>query len=407
MPFVLAALGPALFGTWATLVSFVALAGFLDFGLGNGAMNLVASAHGRNSADDVAAITRVATRAVAGIAALLLVPGMALVVLAPWSHWLGAPSIASSDVKLSVAVVLGSVLASAPLNVAGRVQLGRGRGESTFKWQAFGQALSLVLLVVLSKLHAGLPALVSASVCGPLLGSAINTRRLQRETILPHHYDATSDAARRRAIWHEGLAFFALQLCAALAFSIDLSLVSAYAGPERAGTYALAQRLFSVIPLGLALILAPLWPTYRQALASGHRDWVARTLRRSLAAAAVISGVAALTLFEGFDRLVAAWVHRPIEAAASLVAGFAAWCVLESVGATWSAFLNAASVLRYQVATSVAFATLCFAAKVALLSRGEVAWLPWATVTTYLVINVPAALIFGRRIVAAVFARTY
>ncbi len=45
VPFVLHALGPAQFGAWATLVSLVMFAGFLDFGFGNGTMNLVAAAH--------------------------------------------------------------------------------------------------------------------------------------------------------------------------------------------------------------------------------------------------------------------------------------------------------------------------------------------------------------------------
>ena len=51
IPFVLGALGASEFGAWATLVSLVAFAGFLDFGLGNGTMNLVASAHGRGDGD--------------------------------------------------------------------------------------------------------------------------------------------------------------------------------------------------------------------------------------------------------------------------------------------------------------------------------------------------------------------
>jgi O-antigen/teichoic acid export membrane protein len=44
VPFVLRTLGPAQFGAWATLVSLVMFAGFLDFGFGNGTMNLIAAA---------------------------------------------------------------------------------------------------------------------------------------------------------------------------------------------------------------------------------------------------------------------------------------------------------------------------------------------------------------------------
>ena len=73
VPFVLTALGPTRFGAWATLVALVSFAGFLDFGVGNGAMNLVAAAYGRGAKGEITTILREAQRALLQIAAWLLI----------------------------------------------------------------------------------------------------------------------------------------------------------------------------------------------------------------------------------------------------------------------------------------------------------------------------------------------
>jgi Na+-driven multidrug efflux pump len=59
------------FGAWAAIASVIALGNFLDFGLGSGAMNLIAGAKGRNASDEIAAIAWIAYRSIAKMALLL------------------------------------------------------------------------------------------------------------------------------------------------------------------------------------------------------------------------------------------------------------------------------------------------------------------------------------------------
>src|SRR4051812_23716437 len=48
VPLTLHYLGAERYGLWATLSSLIALASFADFGLGNGLLNALSSAHGRD-----------------------------------------------------------------------------------------------------------------------------------------------------------------------------------------------------------------------------------------------------------------------------------------------------------------------------------------------------------------------
>lgn len=408
VPYVLGALGPARFGVWATLVSLIAFAGFLDFGIGNGVMNLVASAHGREDAGRVATILREARQTLAWVALALALPAAAAIAGVPWHRLFDMPASASGECMAAVAIVFGAILASVPLNMANRVQLGLGRGEMTFRWQAVGQLLALGCVVVASLAGAPLVVLVAAAVATPLVASAGNTMHMwHRLHASPTHAPPEERKAIRHAIRVEGLLFFVLQLAAALAFSADLPLISALRGAEDAGTYAIVQRLYSIIPLSLGLVWAPLWPIYRQALAAGNHDWVVRTLRHSLLLAAVVATSAALVLAFGFERIVSLWVHRPLAVATTLLAGFALWSVVDAIGTSLSTFFNAASIMRYQVIVAGIFAVTCLSAKVWAIGHFGMAAVPWVTVATYFTTSLLPTIVLGPRLVAMALAKDY
>ncbi|SFK67488.1 lipopolysaccharide biosynthesis protein [Rhodanobacter glycinis] len=409
VPFALHALGPEQFGAWVTLVSLVTLAGFLDFGFGNGTMNLIASAHSRQSKEDVASILHESRRVLRGVASGLAVVAIVAIPLVPWYHFLGMPESAATQSRIAVAIVLLSVILAVPLNIANRVQLGLGRGDRAFRWQAIGQVAALAAVISLASVHASLALLTGAAVATPLLASFANNYSLWHDPSLTVTFAASPE--RRLIIGHqirrEGLMFFLLQLSVALAFSADLPLISIFRGSAEAGTYAIVQRLFSVIPLALSLVWAPLWPIYRQALVAGDQHWVMRTLHHSLILAVAFAAVGSAILAIGFDQFVSAWVHRSLAVAGTMLAGFAFWCVFEAAGTAIATFLNAASCMRYQLITSCTFAVLCFGGKVWVVANIGITWIPWVTVVAYCLANVLPLLWFRNQIFPSILAKKY
>jgi len=397
-PFVMKALSPAEFGVWATLVSVITLAGFLDFGIGNGAMNLVADAHGRDSPSDVRRVLREAS-------AVLRHIGFAVAALAcaalwlPWWQVLRLPVAAAFNATVAVAVVMGAVALAVPFSLGTRAMLGLGRGETVFRWQAAGQILSLGAIVVASVVRMTLPWMVAASLMANVLPAAANWLTLHYD---PQHGvasepSATRDPALRRRILHDGAWFFALQLAGALAFTIDLPLITALRGPVEAGQYAVVQRLFSTISIGLALIWTPLWPVYRHAIAAGDNRWVRRTVRMAIAAGAGAAAIGGCAFALGMPFITRLWLGSVSAVPMTLLLGFATWSVCEAAGQALATFLNAAGIVRFQVATCVALAI----AAVCLKSAGLIEWgyaiVPWATVVAYVSTTLlPTALQFRR-----------
>jgi O-antigen/teichoic acid export membrane protein len=398
VPYVLHTIGPEQFGAWATLVSFVFFAGFLDFGFGNGTMNLIAAARGRGAHDEIVTIWIEGTRVLSRVA--LILAGLALIAvpLVPWHHVLGMPASEAAACRTAAAVVLASIVIAIPLNLAARVQLGLGRGDRAFRWQTLGQLLAIFAVIACAHAHATLATLTAAAVATPLLGALGNTlqlRHTQRATSVAIFKTSHKGVATR--IRHEGLQFFVLQLAGALAFSSDLPLISAIRGPVDAGAYAIIQKLFSIIPIGLSLLWVPLWPIYRQALAAGDHAWVFRTLRRSLILAIVLAGGGAAVLALGFKQVTTLWLHKPLMVSNVVLAGFVVWSLLEACGAALAAFLNAASIMRYQVIIGIVFGASCVIAKFAILQAFSFDLLPWTTSVIYLLaVLLPLSALFPR-----------
>jgi O-antigen/teichoic acid export membrane protein len=242
-----------------------------------------------------------------------------------------------------------------------------------------------LLVVITTALRNGsLVPLIAAAVLTPLLASAANLLGLRRSlpdapsTLPPgvgQHY-----AARIR---REGLSFFLLQLSAALAYSTDLPLISALRGPAEAGMYSLAQRLFSIVPMTLALVWAPLWPIYRQALASGDYPWANRTFKRSAWMAGLYASVAGMTLALAYLPITAIWLHHPVRPSTWLLTGLALACVMDAIGTATATFLNAASILRFQLMLAIPFAIVTVSLKIYALTRVGSEALPWITLTSY------------------------
>src|SRR5262249_31335094 len=153
-----------------------------------------------------------------------------------------------------------------------------------------------------------------------------------------------------------GLLFFVLSVTGIIAFYSDNLMAIWICGPEAAGRYAIAAKLFSPCKLVAGTLLMPLWPAYGEAIARGDMGWVRRTLKTSIIGAEMVVLPLALTgLFCG-DVLARLWFQQPIALGFGLLAGMALWAVLEAAGSGLAMFLNGASIVRIQVCLSVIFA---------------------------------------------------
>jgi O-antigen/teichoic acid export membrane protein len=386
VPLTLHYLGTERYGLWATLSSVIALASFADFGLGNGLLNAISSAHGR---DDREAGAREVSTAFILLLAVAATLGVAFLLAYPHIDWARLYNVTSpragAEAGPATAAFVGCILANLPLGVVARIRQGYQEGYRTSFFDASGNVLGLLLVLLAIKFHAPLVWLVLAMAGAPVIASLVHTAVLFGRDRPWLRVDlARFDRRTATRLLHHGGLFFALQVAATFASAPDNVIIAQTLGPTSVAHYAVVAKLFSVSVLLSDVALAPLWPAYGEAMARGDHQWVRHTLARSVQAAAIASVLFALLLVVGGNEILARWVGPGFDASLTLRLGLGTWVIVAAIGMAVAMYLNAANLMRVQVACAVAWVPASLVLKVMLVSRWGLAGVPWAMVVAYL-----------------------
>jgi O-antigen/teichoic acid export membrane protein len=399
VPLVLSHVGAEQFGLWVAITSLITLLSFTDLGLGNGLINAIAEANGR---DDRSTARVYVSNALVLVMCIALFVGAAFVAVrhaVPWASLfnVSTPS-AAHEVTRSVDVLIACLVIGLPLGLIQRVQLGYQEGFWSNLWAASGSILALGSIVLAIHLHAGLPWLVAATAGAPLIASLVNGLVLfgrQRSWLRPRLSDVRAAICKR--LLTIGVAFFVLQAAAAIAYQSDALIVSRVLGAAEVPQYAVPMRLFIVLQVGLALAVGPLWPAYGESLARGDVAWVERTLRRSLAFGLVMSVPASVVLALFARPLIRLWVGEAVDPSLLLLIGLAAWTVVASLSSVLAMFLNGADLVGVQAVLAGVMAIANVVLSVVLARAIGVSGVIWGSLIAQVVfVLLPLALLSSR-----------
>ena len=406
MPMIIGRFGVEPFGAWATLCSFVAITPFLDFGLGNAALNLISDARGRQADRECSFLLRMIAIRATRIAVVVTIPVVVAVIVLPWWSILGLTRELDGPARQAVAVIAFAFIVNIPLAVGLRTQLALDQAAPAFKWQTAGQLISLfAILLVCQDSSTTLPMLCAAGVLPTTICAAINCSQiLRRQT---WHVIGESDQSLIHEIGKNlrrlSRSFFMLQIASVLAYAGDLTIISSRLGAADAAIYAASQRVFGIIPSAASQLWSPLWPQYRRALAGGEFEWSKRTFRRSIfLAAGAASGLAAAAFF-AFPWIVAILGKGQINPSGVLNSGFALWVVLECLGGTIAVLMNAGGIFRFQLWLSMVFAAVSCVSKIALAPALGVSAIPWITCAAFFCLVLIPIFFARERLARAIF----
>lgn len=390
------------FGPWLLLSTIPALLGFLDLGLANGLVTLIATESARGAAGR-ASIHRYVSSATYMLAALGLMIAVALgltVSILDLRSAMGASEVVPrDDFALGLLIIVVSVATLIPLSVAQRVGQGLQQMHVVGVTGVAGAVVQLIAACVCAVTGAGFAWFVFTSCVG-LLASALLAwvvifRRIAPD-LRPSRRLVNRDAAR--LVRRRGGAFFVLGVAAAIGFQTDALVISSRLGVEAVPEYAAPYRLFAIAPALITLFALPLWAAHADAFARGEIHWTRRMLRRSTLAA----GMLALTVTAALVLVV-----RPVLSATlgdsdpnprlALLLAIGATGVVISLSQPLAMLLNAANVLRFQVVIAILMCVSNLALSLILVESIGVAGPPLATAIAQTVCVLVPSLIYIRR----------
>jgi O-antigen/teichoic acid export membrane protein len=385
VPLTLNYLGQERYGLWMTISSVIAMLGFADLGLGNGLLNLISEANGRD--DKSAAKTAVSSAffMLLGIAAVL---GAGFAIAYPFANWGKFFNVQShqaiSEAGPAVAVFVLCFLARIVVGNVDRVQCGYQEGFVNSIWQGVGNAVGLASVLLAIKLQLGLQWLVLAMTGAPIAATLLNGGNLflrKRPWLLPSVKSVSRGACKR--LLRMGILFFILQAIGAIALASDNMIIAQVSGPEAVAQYAVPMRLFGLAAMLVGFIVSPLWPAYGEAIARGDTAWVRRTLYRSLRLAALTTTVGVLGFILAGRTILHYWVGDEIRPTYLLLAGLGVWTIMSTVGTTLAMFMNGANLMGIQALAALGFAIGAPVTKVLLCRSMGISGVAWGGVISY------------------------
>jgi O-antigen/teichoic acid export membrane protein len=399
VPIALDYLGAERYGMWMTISSLLALLSFTDLGIGNGLMNAVAEANGR---DDKGAASRYISSAYVMLTALAAVLGLAFALiygLVPWDRVFGVHSPqAVADAGPALAAFAACFLLAMPLSIVQQVRRGYQEGYVSSLFLALGSFIGLVLVLTAIFARAPLPILVLSMAGPPIVVSVVHSIELfafERRDLRPRL--SLVDSAAAGQVLRVGIFFLVLQVAMALGYWSNSIIAAQIVGAAKVSEYYVATKLFLIPTMAGTMLLAPLWPAYREAITRGDAPWVRATLRRSFALIAFGVVPMAAALMVAGPVLIELWVGSAVAPSMSLIAACGLWSILSGWWVAISMFLNGAQLIRFQLVMAVIMTAVNLPLSIWLTFTIGVAGVVWGSVLSYsLLLILPTMLYLPR-----------
>ena len=295
-PLLLRHLGTDSFGWLMVVTAFVGVSQFADFGAAIALQQQLSVAWGKGEEERLAAVFAGGRLLLGRIAAITVLPGVVLAGLVG-TRLLPAPN--GTGQLVSWVVVVLSVALGLRLSAGPRLAAAVQAGWIAAVWAAVGNLAAVAAIVICIRAHAGLATFVAILAAAQALpGALTEVHILRRLRLRPPEADTEGRSQAAASIWNEGV-HYALPNLAGATLQVATPLILSQSGGYAASAaFSVLQKLFGLVVQGHALTLAPLWPAYAEAEASGNRGWVNRAFGASLALTlACAGGILAVAFF--------------------------------------------------------------------------------------------------------------
>ena len=379
-------LGSEQYGLWVAVSSLIAMLSFADGGVGNALVNMVSRATGANSKNPLPPIISTGYFVVTIIALCGALIFFSTYTAVPWGWVFGiVDGINNEQLSLLVLIVGVAFFLGMPFSVVGNVQRGFQEGNVQAFWNAKGRLLSLLFVYIVIRMDLGILGFAVAFVMGPIVAAAVNSIKyffLTKRDLLPKLSLVSRSEAK--AVLGVGGLFFILQITSAVQMQADNIIIANMLGTSFVTQYAICMQLFLAVPMLLGLLWAPLWPAYREALASDDAEWIKRIFIKSMKLALMVGIPASLIFIVLGQDIIRLWVGDEVVPSRELLIGCGIWMLMVIMGNALAVLLNGLQVIKTQIIIASSAAVLNIVFSVWLISRFGVEGAVYGTVLSYL-----------------------
>lgn len=367
VPLTINYLGKEAFGLWMVVSSLVVWLQLTDFGIGNGLVNALAEANGRN--DKTAACSYFSTTfySISGITLILAVPVVIIALFVPWDKAININNIAlAQDAKYCFSVLSLFFFINMPLSIANKALFAYQKAYLVNMTQIIASLCSLLFLITAISMKLSLIWLVSLVSLGILLGNIASWILLFRNMPWLRLQVKMSSRHAFHRVARTSVPLFLFQIGALLLNQTANIILAHLAGLKIVADYNILLKIYTVVySIGISFS-SPFYPAIREAFEKKEARWVSNAVKRVTALRlAILILPAVLLVFIG-NQLIAFWIRQPL----SENFGYIGWLcfgicmILSGLSATLSEVLMVLDYIYSQLhtvfANALVFISLSF-----------------------------------------------
>ena len=353
------------YGIWLTLNSILMWINSFDIGLGNGMRNKLAEAIALN--DRALGRAYVSTTFIM----LIILMGSFIVIgsiLGTFINWYAILNTSPIQVpNLSEIVYISFVIfcLNFIFKFIGNVYLAMQLPAVNNLMVVLGHVLSLIIIYILTLTTTGSLLWVALVYSASPLFIYIIAYPITFKKIYPYLAPSFNYYNKKylRNLFNVGVQFFILQLSGILLFTFSNLLISHMFGPEYVTPYNIAYRYFSLVPMVMNLVLAPMWSATTDAYAKGDIVWIKRTIK-GIHKILFLATIALIIMVVIAKYIYRVWIGTEIQIPLILSALIALYSTIIIWSLSYSNFLNGLGKLRLQtintVVVAIMFIPVCY-----------------------------------------------
>lgn len=361
IPMTINYLNPAEYGVWLTLLSILSWISFFDIGLGNGLRNRLAEAFAKEDYTQA----RIYVSTAFAILSIIIGAGFILFLICNnFLHWTSILKINTiTEEQLSNVIVWVFALSSLQfiLKLTGIIPIADQQPAVNDLILTAGNVLSLVCIYILTLTTKGsllkvalaftiIPAFTS------LVASLIlfNTKyRKLRPTFKFIRWQYA------QGLLGLGMQFFLIQIACMVIFTSANIIITQLFGPQEVTPYNIAFKYFSVITMGVGILMAPIWSAITDAYTKHDYPWIRHQMKILLKiwGGVVLSVVLMLILSEPMYHL---WIGDAVKIPFKLSLLMGLYVIITTWNNIYAFFVNGVGKIRIQVYSSIASCIIFF-----------------------------------------------
>jgi O-antigen/teichoic acid export membrane protein len=391
VPLAIDGLGVTDYGLWIAITSLIAVMGFLDFGIPNALISEVADLNFNETNSNV--LGKLISTAYICIFIISLVGLVIFFWVYEYINWGELFGIKKENIPDNLELLIKTVAIIFFINIflglVGKIERGAHKTWLDNIFTAIGSVLSIVFSYIAISYKSGILVFAFAFAIGPLVANLANNIFFlySNNKIIALRLANFELNSAIKLIKYGGI-FFVLQICAAIQSQADNVIISNILGPAEVAKYSIYFKLAMVAPTLFAIVLAPLWPAYADAMANNRAQWVKKTFYKSLSAAVFLGAIFCIAYIAFGKFLIKIWIGNEnsnliIESGDSLIVGCGIWIILLMAGTAISMLLNGLRIYKIQFVIAITALASNLLLTILLLPIIGISGAVYATVISY------------------------